>query len=102
MKGNFFYYRLHEAQLLDGAPSLTARFRTALLSHEDGHDFWDLDQVHTMSSQLIDHDPAEPALHPLVSNSEGSDRRAPSSFRVVCDSFWVIAPRIIPKLGDGD
>ena len=102
VKGDFFYYRLHEAQLLDGAPSLTARFRTALLSHEDGHDFWDLDQVHTMSSQLIDHDPAEPALHPLVSNSEGSDRRAPSSFRVVCDSFWVIAPRIIPKLGDGD
>jgi hypothetical protein len=65
VKGDMFYYRLQEAGLLDSAPALTARFLTALLSHEDGHDFWDLDQVHTMISQLIDHDPTEPALRPL-------------------------------------
>jgi hypothetical protein len=65
VKGDMFYYRLQEAGLLDRAPALTARFLTALLSHEDGHDFWDLDQLHTMISQLINHDPTEPALHPL-------------------------------------
>jgi hypothetical protein len=65
VKGDMFYYRLQEAGLLDRAPALTARFLTALLFHEDGHDLWDLDQVHTMISQLIDHDPTEPALRPL-------------------------------------
>jgi hypothetical protein len=60
-----FYYRLHEAAVLDRAPVLTARFLTALLSQEDGHNLWDLDQVHTMVSQLIDLDPTEPALRPL-------------------------------------
>jgi hypothetical protein len=65
VKGSIFYYRLQEAGLLNRAPVLTARFLTALLSHEDGHDLWDLDQVHTMISQLIDRDPTEPALRPL-------------------------------------
>jgi hypothetical protein len=65
VKGDMFYYRLHEAALLDRAPILTARFLTALLSQEDGHDLWDLDQVHTMVSQLIDLDPTELALRPL-------------------------------------
>lgn len=65
VKGDMFYYRLQEAALLDRAPALTARFLTALLSQEDGHDLWDLDQVHTMVSQLIDLDPIEPALRPL-------------------------------------
>ena len=64
-RGNMFYYRLHEAAVLDRAPVLTARFLTALLSQEDGHNLWDLDQVHTMVSQLIDLDPTEPALRPL-------------------------------------
>jgi hypothetical protein len=45
---------LHEAALLDRAPALTARFLTALLSRKVGHNLWDLDQVHTMVSQLID------------------------------------------------
>jgi hypothetical protein len=65
VQGDMFYYRLHETALLDRAPVLTARFLTALLSREDGHDLWDLDQVHAMVSQLIDHDPTEPALRPL-------------------------------------
>lgn len=65
VKGAMFYSRLQEAGLLDSAPVLTARFLTALLSHEDGHDLWDLEQVHTMISQLIDHAPTEPALRPL-------------------------------------
>ncbi len=65
VKGDMFYYRLHEAALLDRAPVLTARFLTALLSQEDGHNLWDLDQLHTMVSQLIDLDPTEPALRPL-------------------------------------
>ena len=65
VKGDMFYYRLQEAALLNRAPALTARFLTALLSQEDGHDLWDLDQVHTMVSQLIDFDPTEPALRPL-------------------------------------
>jgi Domain of unknown function (DUF4020) len=62
VKGDMFYYRLHEAALLDHAPALSARFLTALLSQEDGHKLWDLDQVHTMVSHLIDIDPTEPAL----------------------------------------
>ena len=65
VKGDMFYYRLYEAALLDRAPLLTARFLTALLSQEDGHDLWDLDQVHAMVSQLIDLDPTELALRPL-------------------------------------
>jgi hypothetical protein len=44
---------------------LTARFLTALLSQEDGHQLWDLDQVHTMVSDLIDLDATEPTLRPL-------------------------------------
>ena len=65
VKGDMFYYRLHEAELLGRAPDLTARFLTVLLSQEDGHNLWDLDQVHAMVSQLIDLDPTEPALRPL-------------------------------------
>jgi Domain of unknown function (DUF4020) len=65
VKRDMFYYRLHEAAVLDRAPVLTARFLTTLLSQEDGHNLWDLDQVHTMVSQLIDLDPTEPALPPL-------------------------------------
>ena len=65
VKGDMFYYRLHEAALLDRAPAVTARFLTALLSQEDGHNLWDLDQVHTMVSHLIDLDSTEPALRPL-------------------------------------
>jgi hypothetical protein len=64
VKGDMFYYRLHEAALLDRAPALTARFLTTLLSQEDGHNLWDLDQVHTMVSQLIDLDSTEPTLRP--------------------------------------
>jgi hypothetical protein len=65
VKRDMFYYRLQEAALLDRAPVLTARFLTALLSQEDGHQLWDLDQVHTMVSDLIDLDATEPALRPL-------------------------------------
>jgi Domain of unknown function (DUF4020)/SIR2-like domain len=65
VKGDMFYHRLQKAELLNRAPALTARFLTALLTHEDGHELWDLDQVHMMISQLIDHDPTEPALRPL-------------------------------------
>lgn len=65
VRGDMFYYRLQESNLLEGAPSITARFLTALLSHENGHDFWDLDQVHTMVNRLIELNPAEPALRPL-------------------------------------
>jgi hypothetical protein len=64
-KGNMFYYRLREAALLDRAPALTARFLTALLSQEDGHVLWELDQVHAMVTHLIDLDATEPALRPL-------------------------------------
>lgn len=65
VKRNMFYYRLQEAVLLDRAPILTARFLTALLSQEDGQEIWDLDQVHTMVSDLIGLDATEPALRPL-------------------------------------
>jgi hypothetical protein len=65
VKRDMFYYRLHEAALLNRSPVLTARFLTALLSQEDGHQLWDLDQVHTMVSDLIDVDATEPALRPL-------------------------------------
>lgn len=65
LKRDMFYYRLQEAELLDRAPALTARFLTALLSREDGQEIWDLDQVHTMVSDLIDLDASEPALRPL-------------------------------------
>ncbi len=65
VKGNMFYYRLQESALLDRAPVLTARFLTALLSQEDGHELWELDQVHAMVTHLIDLDATEPALRPL-------------------------------------
>ena len=65
VKGHLFYYRLQEAALLNRAPVLTARLLTALLSQEDGHELWELDQVHAMVSDLIDLDPTEPALRPL-------------------------------------
>lgn len=65
VRGNMFYYRLHEAEVLGRVPALTARFLAALLSREDGHNLWDLDQVHAMVSHLIDLDPTEPALRPL-------------------------------------
>jgi hypothetical protein len=60
-----FYYRLHEENVIDDAPALTARFLTALLSHEDGHDIWDWEQIHEMAEHLIDLNPAEGALRPL-------------------------------------
>lgn len=65
VKGDMYFYGLYEAALLDRAPAPTARFLTAFLSQEDGHDLWDLDQVRTMVSQLIDLDPTELALRPL-------------------------------------
>jgi hypothetical protein len=65
VKGDMFYYRLQEAGLLDRTPAVTARFLTALLTQEDGRDLWDLDQIHTMVSQLINLDPTQPALRPL-------------------------------------
>lgn len=65
VRGNMFYFRLQEGNMLDRAPANTARLLTALLSQEDGRELWDLDQVHTMVSQLIDLNPAEPALRPL-------------------------------------
>lgn len=76
VKGDMFYYRLQEAGLLDPAPALTARFLTALLTQEDGHDLWDLEQVHMMVSRLIDLDPTEPNLRPLCEQLErlGSPR----------------------------
>lgn len=70
-KRNMFYYRLHEEKLLERAPALTARFLMTLLSREDGHEFWYLDQVHAMVSQLIDLDPTEPALRPLCEQLGG-------------------------------
>ena len=65
VKGNLFYYRLQETNLLDDAPVVTARLLTALLSQEDRRELWDLDQVHVMVSRLIELDPTEPALRPL-------------------------------------
>jgi len=66
VKGNMFYYRLHEDAAPDGeAPVATARFLTALLSQEDGNDIWDWDQIHTIVAHLIELNPAEPALRPL-------------------------------------
>ncbi len=65
VRGNLFYYRLQEANVLDDAPVLTARLLTALLSQEDGRELWDLDQIHVMISRLIELDPTEPALRPL-------------------------------------
>lgn len=65
VKANMFYLRLQDENLLDRAPGLTARLLAVLLSQEDGREFWDLGQVHTMVSQLIDLNPAEPALRPL-------------------------------------
>ena len=64
-KGNMFYYRLHEEDVLDAAPVLTAQLLTALLSQEDGNDIWDWDQIHAMAAHLIELDPAGPALRPL-------------------------------------
>jgi hypothetical protein len=57
IKGGMFYYRLHEAAVLDEAPVATARFLTALLSQEDGNGIWDLDQIHTVVARLIELDP---------------------------------------------
>ncbi len=65
VKGNLFYYRLQEANLLDNAPVVTARLLTVLLSQEDVRELSDIDQIHFMVSRLIDLDPTEPALRPL-------------------------------------
>ncbi len=65
VKKNMFYYRLHEENVLDIAPALTARFLAALLSREDGNDIWDWEQIHEMVESLIDSNPAEAALRPL-------------------------------------
>ncbi len=65
VRGDMFYYRLHEAAVLDEAPVPTARFLTALLSQEDGHGIWDWDQIHTMVARLIELNPMEPTLRPL-------------------------------------
>jgi hypothetical protein len=69
VKGDMFYYRLHEAAVLDEAPVATARFLTALLSQDDGNDIWDWDQIHTMVARLI-----EPNVR-----SQRCDRSAKSS-----------------------
>ena len=82
--GQFFYNRLHEAAVLDRAPVLTARFLIALLSQEDGHNLWDLHQVHTMVSQLIDLDSTEPALRPLCEQLGRLVSPAHWNFRVGC------------------
>jgi Domain of unknown function (DUF4020) len=68
VKGHMFYYRLHEAALLDRAPALTARFLTALLSQEDGHNLWDLDQVFCGNQSLGV--TIERGCHPLSLNGE--------------------------------
>jgi hypothetical protein len=65
VRGNLFYHRLQEANLLDDAPVVTARLLAALLSQEDGRELWDLDQIHVMVARLIELDPTEPALRPL-------------------------------------
>jgi Domain of unknown function (DUF4020)/SIR2-like domain len=65
VKGDMFYYRLHEEDVLGDAPVLTVRFLTALLSQEDGNGFWEWDDIHAMVAQAIELDPAEPALRPL-------------------------------------
>jgi hypothetical protein len=76
VKKNMFYYRLHEENILEVAPALTARLLTALLSREDGHDIWDWEQIHEMVAHLIDLNPAEAALRPLCEELGrlGSDR----------------------------
>lgn len=76
VKKNMFYYRLHEENILEDAPALTARFLTALLSREDGHDIWDWEQIHDMVAHLIQLNPAEAALRPLCEELGrlGSDR----------------------------
>lgn len=65
VRGDMFYYRLHEAAVLDAVPVATARLLTALLSQEDGNGIWDWDQIHTMVARLIELNPTEPALRPL-------------------------------------
>jgi hypothetical protein len=60
-----FYYRLHEAAVLDEAPVATARFLIALLSQEDGNGISDWIQIHTMVARLIELNPAEPVLRLL-------------------------------------
>ncbi len=65
VRGGLFYYRLHEAALLDEQPLATARFLIALLSQEDRTSLWDLDQVESIIARLIQLNPAEPLLEPL-------------------------------------
>lgn len=65
VKGNMFYYRLHEEDSLEKTPALTARFLTALLSQEDAKELWEWEQIHAMVANLIESNPAEPALRPL-------------------------------------
>jgi len=67
VKGRMFYYRLNEEAAIDNAPVVTIRFLTALLSQEKGNDIiWEWDQIHEMVSRLIDLNPAEQILRPLV------------------------------------
>jgi hypothetical protein len=63
VKGNLFYYRLHEG-LCSTGPCDYRRFLTALLSQEGDKDMWDWDQIHAMVERLIELKPAEPALRP--------------------------------------
>jgi hypothetical protein len=65
VKGNMFYYRHHEEDGLEKPPALTARFLTALLSQEDAKELWEWEQIHAMVANLIESNPAEPALRPL-------------------------------------
>lgn len=65
VKGDMFYYRLRQEDVLGNAPVLTVRFLTALLSQEDGNNMWEWDDLHAMVAQVIELDPAEPALRPL-------------------------------------
>ena len=65
VKGEMFYYRLHEAAVLDEAPAVTARFLTALHSQENGNSIWDWEEIHSMVARLIELNPAELTLRPL-------------------------------------
>lgn len=66
VKRNMFYYRLHEAELMDEAPSATVKFLTALLSQEDGTELWDWDQIHALVERAIELNPENGDLRPLL------------------------------------
>jgi hypothetical protein len=79
-----FYYRLHEAAVLDDAPVATARFLTALLSQEDGKRYLGLGPDSYDGRTPDRTDPAEPPLRPLCEELEDWVRSELSSSAVVC------------------